>query len=132
MFGRSEDRRVDALLYLNGRDGRDMLADNLPLSPTDYPINPKRLPNSAQEKTGLFKLNLHPTEGTTWASPTCARKLATPFSASSYPTPPSQWTIDRYGYERLTRLLAHRDTTDTTWTGKYNYHPLDNPGSTCN
>ena len=64
VFGRSEDRRVDALLYLNGRDGRDMkLADNLPLSPTDYPINPKRLPNSAQdEKTGLFKLNLHPTE----------------------------------------------------------------------
>ncbi|MGI0793243.1 heme receptor HxuC, partial [Pseudomonas aeruginosa] len=52
----------------------------------------------------------------------------TPFSASSYPTPPSQWTIDRYGYELgLTRLLAHRDTTDTTWTGKYNYHPLDNP-----
>ncbi|RJT66699.1 Plug domain-containing protein, partial [Escherichia coli] len=49
VFGRSEDRRVDALLYLNGRDGRDMkLADNLPLSPTDYPINPKRLPNSAQ------------------------------------------------------------------------------------
>ncbi|VFT21766.1 heme utilization protein [Pseudomonas aeruginosa] len=65
VFGRSEDRRVDALLYLNGRDGRDMkLADNLPLSPTDYPINPKRLPNSAQdEKTGLFKLNLHPTRG---------------------------------------------------------------------
>lgn len=28
VFGRSEDRRVDALLYLNGRDGRDMkLAD---------------------------------------------------------------------------------------------------------
>ncbi|EZN49365.1 heme utilization protein [Pseudomonas aeruginosa BWH036] len=132
VFGRSEDRRVDALLYLNGRDGRDMkLADNLPLSPTDYPINPKRLPNSAQdEKTGLFKLNLHPTEehdlGFTYLRSKSSRW--TPFSASSYPTPPSQWTIDRYGYELgLTRLLAHRDTTDTTWTGKYNYHPLDNP-----
>ncbi len=107
------------------------LADNLPLSPTDYPINPKRLPNSAQdEKTGLFKLNLHPTEehdlGFTYLRSKSSRW--TPFSASSYPTPPSQWTIDRYGYELgLTRLLAHRDTTDTTWTGKYNYHPLDNP-----
>ena len=62
------------------------LADNLPLSPTDYPINPKRLPNSAQdEKTGLFKLNLHPTEehdlGFTYLRSKSSRW--TPFSASS-------------------------------------------------
>lgn len=115
VFGRSEDRRVDALLYLNGRDGRDMkLADNLPLSPTDYPINPKRLPNSAQdEKTGLFKLNLHPTEehdlGFTYLRSKSSRW--TPFSASSYPTPPSQWTIDRYhfhGKEPLVMALFER------------------------
>ncbi|MCT7085313.1 TonB-dependent receptor, partial [Salmonella enterica subsp. enterica serovar Oranienburg] len=52
----------------------------------------------------------------------------TPFSAASYPTPPPQANIDRYGYEgALKRFLANRDTLDTTWSGKYEYQPLDNP-----
>ena len=27
----------------------------------------------------------------------------------------------------MKRFLAHRDTVDTTWSGKYEYQPLDNP-----
>ncbi|WP_444436613.1 TonB-dependent hemoglobin/transferrin/lactoferrin family receptor [Pseudomonas sp. A6] len=132
VYGRSEDRKVDALAYLTARDGRDIkLAGHIPDPEGRYPINPQRLPNSAQDlDAGLFKLNLHPnpdndlgfsysrSESTRW----------TPFSSASYPTPPTQSSIDKYGYEAaLKRLLAHRDTTDTTWSGKYQYHPIDNP-----
>ncbi|KAF1068761.1 MAG: TonB-dependent heme receptor A [Pseudomonas citronellolis] len=132
VYGRTEDHRIDALAYITARDGRDIkLAGHIPDPNNNYPINPKRLPNSAQElDAGLFKLNLHPnldndislsysrSHSTRW----------TPFSSASYPTPPTQSSIDRYGYEAaLKRLLAHRDTTDTTWSGKYQYHPIDNP-----
>ena len=54
-----------------------VFGDNPPLSPTDYPINLKRLPNSAQDRRlGLFKLNLYPTEEHDLLSPTCARKVS--------------------------------------------------------
>ncbi|WP_052081170.1 TonB-dependent receptor [Pseudomonas sp. ML96] len=133
VYGQSDGGMVDSLLYLTGRDGRDIkLADNPPVSSNiTYPINPKRLPNTAQDlDAGLFKLNLHPNEehdfGLSWSRSKTTRW--TPFSSASYPTPPTQSNINQYGYEAaLRRFLAHRDTTDTTWSTKYNYHPLDNP-----
>nr|WP_294978641.1 TonB-dependent receptor [uncultured Pseudomonas sp.] len=132
LYGRSDDHKVDALVYLNARDGRDIkLAGHIPDPNGQYPVNPKRLPNSAQDlDAGLFKLNLHPNEnhdlGLSYSRSETSRW--TPFSSASYPTPPSQTNIDKYGYEgALKRFLAQRDTTDTTWSAKYNFHPVDNP-----
>ncbi|WP_193453038.1 TonB-dependent receptor [Pseudomonas nitroreducens] len=132
VYGRTEDRKVDALAYVTARDGRDIkLAGHIPDPNNNYPINPSRLPNSAQDlDAGLFKLNLHPNldNDISLAYSRSHSTRWTPFSSASYPTPPTQSSIDRYGYEAaLKRLLAHRDTTDTTWSGKYEYHPIDNP-----
>ncbi|WP_339529116.1 TonB-dependent receptor [Pseudomonas mucidolens] len=132
VYGRTDDGRFDALAYLTQRDGGDMkLADARPDPNNTFPINPQRLPNSAQNVDGkLFKLNLHLTDehsvGMSYSRSNSQRW--TPFSAKSYPTPPSQNNIDRYGYEgALKRFLANRTTVDTTWSGKYEYQPLDNP-----
>ncbi|AZE82806.1 Putative Ton-B dependent receptor [Pseudomonas orientalis] len=132
VYGRTDDGRFDALAYLTQRDGGDMkVAAKLPNENNQYPINPQRLPNSAQDVDGkLFKVNAYFTEehsvGLSYSRSHSNRW--TPFSAASYPTPPTQANIDRYGYEgALKRFLAHRDTVDTTWSGKYHYQPLDNP-----
>ena len=132
VYGRTEDGRFDALAYLTQRDGGDMkVAAKLPNENNQYPINPQRLPNTAQDVDGkLFKINAHLTDehsvGFSYSRSHSNRW--TPFSAASYPTPPTQANIDRYGYENaLKRFLAQRDTTDTTWSGKYEYQPLDNP-----
>ncbi len=132
VYGRTEDGRFDALAYLTQRDGGDMkVAAKLPNENNQYPINPQRLPNTAQDVDGkLFKINAHLTDehsvGFSYSRSHSNRW--TPFSAASYPTPPTQANIDRYGYEgALKRFLAHRDTVDTTWSGKYEYQPLDNP-----
>ena len=132
VYGRTDDGRFDALAYLTQRDGDDMkVAAKLPNENNQYPINPQRLPNSAQNVDGkLFKVNAHFTEehavGLSYSRSHSNRW--TPFSAASYPTPPTQANIDRYGYEAaLKRFLAHRDTVDTTWSGKYEYTPVDNP-----
>ncbi|MGY2291755.1 TonB-dependent hemoglobin/transferrin/lactoferrin family receptor [Pseudomonas sp. SDO528_S397] len=132
VYGRTDDGRFDALAYLTQRDGGDMkLAGHIPDPGNDYPINPKRLPNSAQDVDGkLFKVNMYLTDeqsvGLSYSRSNSARW--TPFSAASYPMPPNQFSIDKYGYEgALKRLLAHRETVDTTWSGKYEYKPLDNP-----
>ncbi|WP_350613512.1 TonB-dependent hemoglobin/transferrin/lactoferrin family receptor [Pseudomonas sp. HY7a-MNA-CIBAN-0227] len=132
VYGRTDDGRFDALAYLTKRDGDDMkLADTRPDPSNRFPINPKRLPNSAQDVDGkLFKLNMHLTDehsvGMSYSRANSQRW--TPFSAKSYPDPPSQVNIDRYGYKgALKRFLASRDTVDTTWSGKYEYQPLDNP-----
>jgi hemoglobin/transferrin/lactoferrin receptor protein len=132
VYGRTDDARFDALAYLTQRDGGDMkVAGKLPNDNNEYPVNPQRLPNSAQDVDGkLFKVNAHFTDehsvGLSYSRSHSNRW--TPFSAASYPTPPTQANIDRYGYEgALKRFLAHRDTVDTTWSGKYEYTPLDNP-----
>jgi hemoglobin/transferrin/lactoferrin receptor protein len=132
VYGRTDDGRFDALAYLTQRDGGDMKLAGTPPDPrNEYPINPKRLPNSAQNVDGkLFKLNAHFTDehsaGLSYSRSNSQRW--TPFSAKSYPTPPLQSAIDRYGYEgALKRFLANRETIDTTYSGKYEYQPLDNP-----
>jgi len=132
VYGRTDDGLADSLLYLTGRDGRDIkLADTIPDPDQRYPINPQRLPNTAQDlDAGLFKLNLHPTEehdlNLSWSRSKSTRW--TPFSSASYPTPPTQSNINQYGYEgALRRFLAHRETIDTTWASKYHFQPLDNP-----
>ncbi|NWC96505.1 MULTISPECIES: TonB-dependent receptor [unclassified Pseudomonas] len=132
VYGRTDDGRFDALAYLTQRDGGDMkLAATLPNDNNQYPINPKRLPNSAQNVDGkLFKVNAHFTDehslGLSYSRSNSQRW--TPFSAASYPTPPTQANIDRYGYEAaLKRFLANRNTVDTTWSSKYEYQPMDNP-----
>ncbi|QJI27717.1 TonB-dependent hemoglobin/transferrin/lactoferrin family receptor [Pseudomonas sp. ADAK18] len=132
VYGRTDDGRFDALAYLTQRDGGDMkLAGTLPDPDNRYPINPKRLPNSAQDVDGkLFKLNMHLNDehsvGLSYSRSHSQRWA--PFSATSYPSPPSQANIDRYGYEgALKRFLANRDTVDTTWSTKYQYQPMDNP-----
>ena len=90
----------------------------------------KRLPNSAQDLDGqLLKFNLHLTDehsvGLSYSRSQSERW--TPFSSASYPTPPSKDNIKKYGYENaLKRFLANRETTDTTWSTKYQYQPLDN------
>ncbi|MHC6224267.1 TonB-dependent receptor [Pseudomonas sp. X10] len=132
LFGRTDDGRIDVLAYLTKRDGGDMkLADNLPDPENRYPVNPKRLPNSALDlEGGLFKANIHfNTEhslGLSWSRSQSERW--TPFSSTAYPTPPTQSNIDRYGYEAaLKRFLALRTTIDTTWSSTYKYQPIDNP-----
>ena len=132
VYGQTPDGRADGLLYLTSRDGRDMkLAGTIPDPDNRYPVNPQRLPNSAQDlDAGLFKLNLYASDehafGLSWARSKSARW--TPFSSASFPTPPTQSNINQYGYEAaLRRFLAHRETIDTTWSGKYHYQPLDNP-----
>ncbi|POA46219.1 TonB-dependent receptor [Pseudomonas sp. MPR-ANC1] len=131
VFGRTDDGRADALVYLTKRDGDDMkLADNLPDRDHNYPLNPKRLPNSAQDVAGqLVKVNLHLTDehsaGLSYSHSESQRW--TPFSSASYPSPPSAFNIQKYGYEgALKRLIANRETLDTTWSGFYQYQPLDN------
>lgn len=132
VYGRTDDGRIDALAYLTQRDGGDMkLAAPRDYNSKDYPINPQRLPNSAQDVDGqLFKLNLYLTDehslGFSYSRANSERW--TPFSARSYPAPPRQTDIDRYGYDAaVRRFLANRHTVDTTWSGKYEYQPLDNP-----
>ncbi len=131
-YGRTEDGMIDALVYYTKRDGDDLkLADQRPDPDNRYPINPKRLPNSAQDLDAeLFKLNLHPNDehslGLSYTRSNSERM--TPFSSNSYPTPPTAANIRLYGYEgALRRLLADRTTVDTTWSAKYEYQPLDNP-----
>lgn len=132
VYGQTPDGRADALVYLTTRDGRDLkLAGIIPDPDNRYPINPQRLPNSAQGlDAGLIKLNLFATDeqafGLSWAQSKSQRW--TPFSSVSFPTPPTQSAINQYGYEAaLRRFLANRDTTDTTWSAKYHFQPLDNP-----
>ena len=132
VYGRTEDGRIDALAYLTQRDGGDLkLAAARDYDSKRYPINPQRLPNSAQDVDGqLFKLNMYLTDehslGFSYSRANSERW--TPFSSRSYPSPPQQKDIDLYGYEAaVRRYLANRHTVDTTWSGKYEYHPLDNP-----
>ena len=132
LFGRTDDGRMDALVYLTKRDGGDMkLADTLPDPDNDYPINPKRLPNSALDLDGaLLKFNMQLTDehslGFSWSRSQSERWA--PFSSTAYPTPPTQSDIDRFGYDNaLKRFLAQRTTTDTTWSTTYKYQPINNP-----
>ncbi|PWB33328.1 TonB-dependent receptor [Pseudomonas sp. SDI] len=132
LFGRTDDGRADALVYLTKRDGDDMkLAGHQPNKNNQYPINPKRLPNTAQDLDGgLFKLNLHLDDenSVNLSYSRSNNERWTPFSSISYPTPPSQANIDKYGYEgALRRFLANRQTIDTTWSATYKYQPIDNP-----
>ena len=131
-YGRTEDGRADALVYYTKRDGDDMkLADNMPNPGNVYPVNPLRLPNTAQDLDAqLLKLNLHLTDehsvGVSYSRSN--NYLWVPFSAVSYPAPPSQANIDKYGFDIASRrYLANRSTIDTTWSAKYNYEPVDNP-----
>ncbi|GLK88884.1 TonB-dependent receptor [Pseudomonas turukhanskensis] len=131
-YGRTDNGMADALVYYTKRDGDDLkLAAQRPDPDNRYPINPKRLPNSAQDLDAeLFKINLHPNDehslGLSYTRSNSERM--TPFSSNSYPTPPTAANIARYGYEgALRRLLADRSTIDTTWSAKYEYQPLDNP-----
>lgn len=128
VYGRTDDGRMDGLAYLTKRDGGDLKLAGTPPDPrNEYPINPKRLPNSAQDVEGqLFKFNAYFTDehsmGLSYSRAQSQRM--TPFSAKSYPSPPTQSTIDRYGYATaVSRFLADRDTVDTTWSSKYEYHP---------
>ena len=132
VYGRTDDGRMDGLVYLTKRDGDDLKLAATPPDPRNsYPINPKRLPNSAQDVEGkLFKFNAHFTDehsmGLSYSRALSERM--TPFSAKSYPSPPTQAAINLYGYENaVKRFLADRETVDTTWSGKYQYQPLDNP-----
>ncbi|MDD0974411.1 TonB-dependent receptor [Pseudomonas fontis] len=132
LFGRTDDGRADALVYLTKRDGDDLkLAGTPPDRYGDYPINPKRLPNTAQDLDGgLFKLNLNLTdEQSLKLSYSRSRNERwTPFSSTGYPTPPLQSNIDKLGYEgALRRYLANRETIDTTWSTTYKYQPIENP-----
>ncbi len=131
-YGRTEDGRADALVYYTKRDGDDMkLADNMPNPGNVYPVNPLRLPNTAQDLDAqLLKLNMHLTDehsvGMSYSRSN--NYLWVPFSAVSYPAPPSQANIDKYGFDIASRrYLANRSTIDTTWSAKYNYEPVDNP-----
>ncbi|OAI91418.1 TonB-dependent receptor [Pseudomonas putida] len=132
LFGRTEDRRIDALVYLTKRDGDDFkLASSLPDPRNQYPINPKRLPDSAQDlEGGLFKLNVQLTDeqslGLSYSR--SKNERMTRYSSTNYSTPPTQANIDRYGYDQaIRRFLADRETIDTTWSVKYRYQPVDNP-----
>lgn len=131
-YGRTENGRADALVYYTKRDGDDMkLADNMPNPGNVYPVNPLRLPNTAQDLDAqLLKFNLHLTDehsvGMSYSRSN--NYLWVPFSAVSYPAPPSQANIDKYGFDIASRrYLANRSTIDTTWSAKYNYEPVDNP-----
>ena len=131
-YGRSEDGRADALVYYTKRDGGDMkLAGHMPNPDNVYPVNPKRLPNTAQDMDAqLLKLNLHLNDehsvGLSYSRSN--NYLWVPFSAVSYPAPPNKDTINKIGYDAATRkYLSNRSTVDTTWSGKYAYQPLDNP-----
>jgi len=132
VYGRTEDRRFDVLAYWTKRDGDDMkMASAQPDPRNVYPVNPKRLPNTAQDLEGeLYKLNMQLTDehrlGFTYMR--SDSDIFAPFSAKSYPSPPSQFDINRFGYDGATkRYLAQRNTVDTTWQTKYEYTPLDNP-----
>lgn len=61
VYGRTDDGRADALVYYTKRDGDDMkLAGRMPDPNNNYPVNPKRLPNTAQDLDAqLLKINLH-------------------------------------------------------------------------
>ncbi|WP_420832729.1 TonB-dependent hemoglobin/transferrin/lactoferrin family receptor [Pseudomonas wadenswilerensis] len=132
LFGRTDDGRMDALVYLTKRDGDDMkLAGTLPDPEGRYPVNPQRLPNSALDLDGaLLKANLHFNDehslGFSWSRSESERWA--PFSSTAYPTPPTQSDINRFGYkDALKRFLANRTTTDTTWSTTYKYQPVNNP-----
>ncbi len=132
VYGRTDDGKADALVFLTQRNADDMkLAATAPNPGNQYPINPQRLPNSGQDlDAGLFKLNLNLTDEQSLklSYSRSQSERWTPFSSQSYPTPPTASNIKQYGYENaLKRFLANRNTTDTTWSGKYEYKPLDNP-----
>lgn len=132
VFGRTDDGRADALVYLTKRDGADLkLASSLPDERNQYPINPKRLPDSAQDlKGGLFKLNFQLTEehALNLSYSRSHNERMTRYSSTAYAIPPTQANINRYGYrDAARRFLADRETIDTTWSAKYKFQPVDNP-----
>ncbi|WP_017905998.1 TonB-dependent receptor [Pseudomonas asplenii] len=131
-YGRTDDGKIDGLVFLTQRDGGDMKLAEAPPNPNNqYPVNPKRIPNTAQDLDAmLLKLNLNLTDEQSLklSYSRSNSERWTPFSAQSYPTPPTASNIRLYGYEgALKRMLANRETIDTTWSGKYEYKPLDNP-----
>ena len=132
VFGRTDDGMFDALAYYTKRDTGDLkLAEARDeYESANYPQNPTRLPNTSQNLDGeLFKLNFHPNDEHSFGLSYTRSKsnYMTPFSANTYVSPPTASQIRQYGYRGAQRrFLADRDTTDTTWSGKYNYQPLDN------
>lgn len=133
VYGRTDDGMFDALVYYTKRDANDLkLAGTRPgYEAPNYPFNPQRLPNTSQNLDGeLFKLNFHPNdEHSLGLSYTRSKSnYITPFSANTYVAPPTAANIRQYGYEgAMRRLVADRETVDTTWSGEYNYQPVDNP-----
>ncbi len=133
VYGRTENGMFDALAYYTKRDTGDLKLAEIrdDYSSTSYPINPQRLPNTSQNLDGeLFKLNFHPNEEHSIGLSYTRSKsnYMTPFSANTYVSPPTAAAIKQYGYEAaMRRFLADRDTTDTTWSGKYTYQPMANP-----
>ena len=132
VYGRTDDGKADGLVFLTQRDGGDMKLAEAPPNPNNqYPVNPKRIPNTAQDLDAvLLKLNLNLTDEQSLklSYSRSNSERWTPFSAQSYPTPPTASNIRLYGYEgALKRMLANRETIDTTWSGKYEYKPSDNP-----
>lgn len=132
LFGRSDDRRFDGLVYYTKRDGGNLkMADNLPDPNNQWPVNPKRVPYSALDLDGmLLKGNVHFTDehslGLSYSRSETDRW--TTFAATAYPAPPSAADIKKYGYEgSLKRFLAYRTTIDTTWSATYKYQPIENP-----
>lgn len=131
-YGRTENGFADALLFISRRDSDDLkMAQRRDYNPTTNPINPKRIPYSGQDlRGGLFKLNLHPNEEHDVRLSFIRTKSErwTPFSSKTYPNPPTARMIAMYGYDMaLKRLLANRETIDTTLSSEYLFHPLDNP-----
>ena len=130
VFGRTEDGMFDGLYYQSHRDGDDIkLAGHIDLD-EGYRY-PKRYPSTAQNQDSmLVKGNFHPTLehsfGLSYSR--SESNLRTPFAATSFVVP-SLYSIKKYGSleAALNRLTSNRELVDTTWVGKYQYQPVDNP-----
>ena len=130
VFGRTEDGMFDGLYYQSHRDGDDIkFAGHIDLG--ERYRYPKRYPSTAQNQDSmLVKGNFHPTLehsfGLTYSR--SKSNLRTPFAATSFVVP-SLYSIKKYGSleAALNRLTSNRELVDTTWAGKYQYQPVDNP-----
>ncbi|TBU93413.1 TonB-dependent receptor [Phytopseudomonas dryadis] len=121
VFGQTEDRRLDALLYMSGRDGDDI----------ERPDGTRFAYSSNSLGGFLFKSNLRPSEEHLISLSVMQTNSNAwePFAAKRDDLPaPSAAEIERYGLDGAwKRKLVKRDQDDENYALKWNYTPLDNP-----
>ncbi|MDW5417787.1 TonB-dependent hemoglobin/transferrin/lactoferrin family receptor [Iodobacter sp. CM08] len=117
IFGRSEDRRFDGLVYFTQRESDDLRKPNGDLfrfSAIDAPSSLAKL-NIRLTEDQLLTLTAMQSRSSAWA----------PFAALGEDAPaPTEAEINKFGWdEAWKRKVLYRDQEDTTYSAKWRFNP---------